>query len=157
MAPGRIRIHGDPLLPKWAITVAICKGHGPRSARDDASLQESAATQQGDEGAVPIYQEDGKQEKTTASRVLRRTARSQTSAARDTLRLQRAANAARRMHFLRMHFLRCICQHHKHGFALAPSTRHPPLNDPMHQYLQPSTESRCPTLAYPWLGSGALL
>ncbi len=62
MAPGHIRIHSDPLPPKWVITVAICKGHGPLSTSNDASLRESAAKKHRGRGggAVPIYREDGK-------------------------------------------------------------------------------------------------
>ncbi|CAM4726699.1 unnamed protein product [Leuciscus chuanchicus] len=51
----------DPLPPKWVITVAICKGHGPLSASNDASLRESAAKQQGTWGAVP-YPSTGRTE-----------------------------------------------------------------------------------------------
>lgn len=60
MAPGHIRIHSDPLPPKWVITVAICKGHGPLSASNDASLRESAAKQQGTWGRCRTHLPGGR-------------------------------------------------------------------------------------------------
>lgn len=174
MAPGHIRIHSDPLAPKWVITVAICKGHGPLSASNDASLRESAAKQQGTLGAVP-YPSTGRteyrcrekkkatttvqcctQSKATPTEPCNATARSQASAAFHAQRLQRSASTDTAHAFLLVHL---SCQQRKHSFALVPSAKRPPLplNDPMHQYLQPSTGSRCPPLPYPWPGLRALL
>ncbi|KAL1262947.1 hypothetical protein QQF64_005686 [Cirrhinus molitorella] len=139
----KVRFAGvsDPLPPKWVITVAICKGHGPLSASNDASLRESAAKTAGDVGAVP-YPSTGRTEHrcrakkkatTTAQRCTQSkatptepcyaTARSQASAAFDALRLQRTASTGTVDAFLLAHL---SCQQRKHSFALAPSAkRHP--------------------------------
>ncbi len=95
------------------------------------------------------------QSKATPTEPCYATARSQALAAVYTQRLQRTPSAGKADAFLLAHL---SCQQQKHSFALAPSAKHPlPLNDPMHQYLQPSTGSRCPPLPYPWPGLGALL
>ncbi len=136
MAPGHIRIHSDPLPPKWVITVAICKGHGPLSISNDASLRESAAKKtQGTWGRCRTHlpggrktaAEDKKKATTTAQRSTQSkatptepcyaTARSQALAAVYTQRLQRTPSAGKADAFLLAHL---SCQQQKHSFALAP-------------------------------------
>lgn len=86
-------------------------------------------------------------------------ARSQTPATSDTQRLQLCADTAGLGAFSRAALSAKDAGLHLHLSlsSCPPSSTRPSLNDPMHQYHQPSTGSRCPTLAHSSLGLGAAL
>lgn len=141
MAPGHIRIHSDPLPPKWVITVAICKGHGPFSASNDASLRESAAKQQGTWGRCHTHLPGGR---STAAEEKKRQQQQPNVAPRAKLlppspaTLQPAARlllpstprdySALPAQSRRTHFFWRISpvNTRKHSFALAPFAKRPP-------------------------------